>query len=70
MIPLMKNAFLKEHETKLALADFIIKSDRLSMMKNALNLKENLQKSRAENMVFCLTVEAVQILQCFSLLKI
>jgi CDP-6-deoxy-D-xylo-4-hexulose-3-dehydrase len=31
MIPLMKNAFLKEHETKLALADFIIKSDRLSM---------------------------------------
>jgi len=27
----MKNAFLKEHETKLALAEFIIQSDRLSM---------------------------------------
>lgn len=31
MIPLMKNAFLREHETKLALAQFIIQSDRLSM---------------------------------------
>ena len=33
MIPLMKNAFLNEHETKKALADFILKSDRLSMDK-------------------------------------
>lgn len=31
MIPLMKSAFLNEHETKQALADFIIKADRLSM---------------------------------------
>jgi len=31
MIPLMKNAFLNEYETKKALADFINKSDRLSM---------------------------------------
>jgi CDP-6-deoxy-D-xylo-4-hexulose-3-dehydrase len=31
MIPLMKNAFLNEYETKKALSDFIIKSDRLSM---------------------------------------
>jgi CDP-4-dehydro-6-deoxyglucose reductase, E1 len=31
MIPLMKNAFLDEHETKRLLADFILKSDRLSM---------------------------------------
>ncbi len=31
MIPLMKNAFLHESETKKALADFIIKSDKLSM---------------------------------------
>jgi CDP-6-deoxy-D-xylo-4-hexulose-3-dehydrase len=31
MIPLMKNAFLDEHETKRQLADFILKSDRLSM---------------------------------------
>ena len=31
IIPLMKNAFLYEKETKKALADFIIKSDKLSM---------------------------------------
>ena len=31
MIPLMKNAFLNEYETKKALADFILKTDRLSM---------------------------------------
>lgn len=31
MIPLMKSAFLHEHETKLALADFIVQSKRLSM---------------------------------------
>ena len=31
MIPLMKNAFLNEFETKKALADFILKTDRLSM---------------------------------------
>lgn len=31
MIPLMKNTFLNEFETKKALAEFIIKSDRLSM---------------------------------------
>jgi CDP-6-deoxy-D-xylo-4-hexulose-3-dehydrase len=31
MIPLMKNAFLNEYETKKALAEFIMKSDRLSM---------------------------------------
>ncbi len=33
MIPLMKNAFLNEHETKKALAEFIMKADRLSMDK-------------------------------------
>jgi len=31
MIPLMKNAFLHEHETKVALADFIMTASRLSM---------------------------------------
>jgi len=31
MIPLMKNAFLNEYETKKALSEFIMKSDRLSM---------------------------------------
>ena len=31
MIPLMKNAFLNEYETKQALANFIMRADRLSM---------------------------------------
>ena len=31
MIPLMKNAFLNEFETKKALAEFILKAERLSM---------------------------------------
>ena len=31
MIPLMKNAFLNEHATKQALADFIIKTQKFSM---------------------------------------
>lgn len=31
MIPLMKHAFLNEHETKKALADFILTADKLSM---------------------------------------
>ena len=31
MIPLMKTAFLREEETKRALADFIISAPRLSM---------------------------------------
>ncbi len=31
MIPLMKNAFLNEYETKKALSDFIMKADKLSM---------------------------------------
>lgn len=33
MIPLMKHAFLSEHETKKALAEFILQADRLSMDK-------------------------------------
>jgi len=31
MIPLMKNAFINEYETKQALAEFIMKAPRLSM---------------------------------------
>jgi len=31
MIPLMKSAFVREHDTKQALADFILRSSRLSM---------------------------------------
>ncbi len=39
MIPLMKNAFLNEFETKKALADFILKADRLSMGAECLNFE-------------------------------
>ena len=31
MIPLMRNAFINEYETKEALAEFIVKAQRLSM---------------------------------------
>ena len=31
MIPLMKNAFINEYETKKQLAEFILKTERLSM---------------------------------------
>jgi CDP-6-deoxy-D-xylo-4-hexulose-3-dehydrase len=39
MIPLMKNAFINEYETKKALADFILKTDRLSMDAECLNFE-------------------------------
>jgi CDP-6-deoxy-D-xylo-4-hexulose-3-dehydrase len=47
MIPLMKNAFLNEFETKKALSEFILMSSRLSMdvkcfeFENAFSLKQN-----------------------------
>jgi len=44
MIPLMKNAFLHEHETKEALADFILKSSRLSMDSKCLEFEEKFAK--------------------------
>ncbi len=40
MIPLMKNAFLHEFETKKALAEFILKTDRLSMDKECKNFEK------------------------------
>ena len=40
MIPLMKNTFLNEFETKTALADFIIKSSKLSMDENCFNFEK------------------------------
>jgi CDP-6-deoxy-D-xylo-4-hexulose-3-dehydrase len=44
MIPLMKNAFLNEHETKKALVDFILKADRLSMDKECANFERKFAK--------------------------
>jgi CDP-6-deoxy-D-xylo-4-hexulose-3-dehydrase len=40
MIPLMKNAFLNEAETKKALADFILNAGRLSMDKNCFEFEK------------------------------
>jgi CDP-6-deoxy-D-xylo-4-hexulose-3-dehydrase len=42
MIPLMKNTFLHEHETKQALADFILKSTKLSMGQQCFDFEKKL----------------------------
>lgn len=44
MIPLMKNAFYKEHETKKALAEFISKSTKLSMDVECFNFEKKFAK--------------------------
>lgn len=54
MIPLMKNAFLNEHETKQALADFILKADRLSMDAECLKFERKFSdyQGRKESILF------------------
>lgn len=54
MIPLMKNAFLNEHETKKALATFIMEANRLSMDKEcaAFEKKFALYQGRKEAILF------------------
>lgn len=44
MIPLMKNTFLKEYETKAALGDFIAKANKLSMDINCLEFEREFAK--------------------------
>ena len=44
MIPLMKNAFLNEYETKQALANFIMRADRLSMDEQCLLFEREFAK--------------------------
>jgi CDP-6-deoxy-D-xylo-4-hexulose-3-dehydrase len=44
MIPLMKKAFLKEYETKKALAEFILQADRLSMDVECRNFEQKFAK--------------------------
>ena len=44
MIPLMKNAFLHEHETKMALSEFILQADRLSMDKECIAFEKKFAK--------------------------
>jgi CDP-6-deoxy-D-xylo-4-hexulose-3-dehydrase len=54
MIPLMKNAFLNEHATKQALADFIIKTQKFSMGEECHKFEgkfSNFQK-RSESILF------------------
>lgn len=54
MIPLMKNAFLNEHETKQALAEFILKADRLSMDAECLKFERKFSnyQGRKESILF------------------
>jgi CDP-4-dehydro-6-deoxyglucose reductase, E1 len=54
MIPLMKNAFLNEHETREALAAFILQADRLSMDKEcaAFERKFAAYQGRSEAILF------------------
>lgn len=54
MIPLMKNAFLNEHETKKALAEFILKADRLSMDAECLKFERKFSQhqGRKESILF------------------
>ena len=46
MIPLMKNAFLKEHETKKALADFLLHTSHLSMGDKCLEFEREFAKAQ------------------------
>lgn len=54
MIPLMKNAFLHEHETKKLLAEFILKSDRLSMDQKCFEFEREFAKyqGRKDSILF------------------
>jgi CDP-4-dehydro-6-deoxyglucose reductase, E1 len=46
MIPLMKNTFINEYETKQALADFIIKHDKLSMGETCFEFEKQFAKKQ------------------------
>lgn len=54
MIPLMKNAFLNEHETKKALADFIMQSSKLSMGEKCAEFEKEfaIMQSRKDAILF------------------
>jgi CDP-4-dehydro-6-deoxyglucose reductase, E1 len=49
MLPLMKNAFINEYETKKALADFILKAPRLSMDKQCFDFENEFAKVQHRN---------------------
>jgi CDP-6-deoxy-D-xylo-4-hexulose-3-dehydrase len=46
MIPLMKNAFINEYETKKALSEFILKSNRLSMDENCYTFEKQFSEKQ------------------------
>lgn len=54
MIPLMKNAFLNEYETKKALSDFIMKADKLSMHTQCFEFEKEfaLKQSSTDSILF------------------
>ena len=54
MIPLMKSAFLNEHVTKKALAEFILQADKLSMDKECFSFEQQfaLYQGRKEAILF------------------
>jgi CDP-4-dehydro-6-deoxyglucose reductase, E1 len=49
MLPLMKNAFINEYETKKALADFILQAPRLSMDKQCFDFEYEFSKVQHRN---------------------
>ena len=49
MIPLMKNAFINEYETKQALAEFILKTPRLSMDKKCFEFERKFAEFQGRN---------------------
>ena len=49
MIPLMKNAFINEYETKQALAEFILKAPRLSMDKKCVEFESKFAEFQGRN---------------------
>ena len=54
MIPLMKNAFLNEYETKKALSEFILKADKLSMGEKCLEFERKfaIEQGRKDAVLF------------------
>lgn len=49
MLPLMKNAFLNEHETRKALAEFILQAPRFSMDKQCFDFEEEFSNVQNRN---------------------
>ena len=49
MLPLMKNAFINEDETKKALAEFILHAPRLSMDKQCFDFEHEFSKVQHRN---------------------